>query len=108
MGSAAIIGDLVIVLLGLITVTGTEPTTDAELVTSVLIVFGAIAAFWAGLVFAVLGTIFGIMALLRRQRRGPAIVGLVLSVITLGINVALGVQLLVDPAQLSNLGALLV
>ncbi len=106
LGSLAFLGDLVIVALGIITVTRAEPTSDAELLTSVLIIFGAIGAFWIGLLLAALGAVLGMLALRRRQRRGPAVVGLVLSGITLCVNVGLGISLLFDPEQLSNLASL--
>lgn len=106
LGILAFLGDLVILSLGIITVTRAEPTSDAELLTSVLIVFGAIGAFWIGLLLAALGAVLGMLALRRRQRRGPAVIGLVLSGITLCVNVALGLSLLFDPELLSNLASL--
>lgn len=107
LGALAFLGDLVILVLAIVTVSRAEPTSDAELLTSVLIVFGAIGAFWIGLLLAALGVVLGTLALRRRQRRGRAVAGLVLSIVTLCVNVGIGISLLFDPAQLSNLASLM-
>lgn len=107
LGLVSVLGDLLIVIAGALTVANVETATDSGLVVTVLVVIGAIGAFWGGLLCAILGIVFGIMSLARRQARGLAVAGIVLSAVTAAVNITLGVALLVDPAQLSELGSLL-
>jgi hypothetical protein len=103
LGLLALLGDVAVAILIFAAFTGIANQDDSAIGFAFAVLLASIVGFWAGILLAVLSIIFGIIALVRKRGRVFAVVGMLLGLVTLAVNIIVGVVLVFNFDQFSTL-----